>query len=135
MNMVSGFMRQGSCNMFTLCSSTTGSSLSFRSLTHGLYPSKHCRSLIHGMYFSECHVTGQVIGVPHDKYGEEVCAWVRMQPGCNATAKELTVWCERRLAAFKVPKTWKLVDTYPMTASGKVQKYIMRQQHIADTNA
>ena len=78
------------------------------------------------------HVAGQVIGVPHDKYGEEVCAWVRIQPGCNATAKELTVWCKKRLAAFKVPRTWKFVDTYPMTASGKVQKYIMRQQHMGD---
>ena len=77
MNMVSGFIRQGSCNTLTLCSSTIGSCFSFRSLTHGMYPSGYCRGLIHGMYFSACHVTGQVIGVPHDNMVR------RSVPGCG----------------------------------------------------
>lgn len=46
------------------------------------------------LQIGECHVTGQVMGLTHDKYGEEVCAWVRVHPGYDATAKELTVWCE-----------------------------------------
>lgn len=75
-----------------------------------------------------------MIGIPHDKYGEEVCAWVRIHPGCDATAEQLTLWCKQRLAAFKLPRIWKFVDTYPMTASGKVQKYLMRQQHVKDSN-
>lgn len=74
----------------------------------------------------------QVIGVPDDKYGEAVCAWVRKHPSSSATSDKLEKWCEGRLAAFKVPRQWKYVDSYPMTASGKVQKYLMRQQHIAE---
>ena len=72
----------------------------------------------------------QVIGIPDKKYGEEVCAWVRLQPNSAATAEDLEAWCEGRLAAFKMPHCWKFVDSFPVTASGKVQKYLMRKQHL-----
>ena len=75
----------------------------------------------------------QVIGIPDAKYGEEVCAWVRIQSNKVATADELEAWCEGRLAAYKIPHYWKFVDSYPMTASGKVQKYLMRQQQLQQT--
>src|SRR5439155_14583345 len=56
----------------------------------------------------------QVIGVPSRKYGEEVMAWVRPRPGASPTEPELTAYCRARLAAFKVPRYWRLVEAFPM---------------------
>jgi fatty-acyl-CoA synthase len=69
----------------------------------------------------------QVIGVPSARYGEEVMAWVRLKAGRSATAEELTGFCRAGLAAFKVPRFWKFVDTFPLTVTGKVQKHVMRE--------
>ena len=74
----------------------------------------------------------QVVGVPHAKYGEELCAWVQLHEESVTTAQELQQWCRATLAAFKVPRYWKMVDAYPMTASGKVQKYVMRESGLCD---
>jgi fatty-acyl-CoA synthase len=68
----------------------------------------------------------QVIGVPSERYGEEVMAWVRLKGGQSATADELTGYCRAGLAAFKVPRYWKFVDAFPLTVTGKVQKHVMR---------
>lgn len=73
-----------------------------------------------------------MIGIPHDKYGEEVCAWMRLNPKTPTTSEELQQRCEGKLAAFKVPRKWRFVDSYPMTVTGKVQKYLMRLQHIEE---
>lgn len=73
----------------------------------------------------------QVIGVPDGTYGEEVCAWVRLHPKCEASAQELQQWCKENVAAFKIPRYWQFVDSYPLTASGKVQKYLMRQSNLS----
>lgn len=69
----------------------------------------------------------QVIGVPSARYGEEVMAWVRVKPGGCATAEELTAYCDGRIAGFKVPRYWKFVDAFPLTVTGKVQKFRMRE--------
>jgi len=69
----------------------------------------------------------QVIGVPSDRYGEEVMAWVRPKPSASVDAKELTAFCRGAIATFKIPRYWKIVDTFPMTVTGKVQKYQMRK--------
>ena len=74
----------------------------------------------------------QVIGVPDGTYGEEVCAWVRLHPKCEVTAQELQQWCKENIAAFKIPRYWQFVDSYPLTASGKVQKYLMRQSNLSN---
>ena len=74
----------------------------------------------------------QVIGVPDVRYGEEVMAWVRLRTGESATADELRDFCRGRIATFKIPRYWKLVDAFPMTVTGKVQKYLMREQAIAE---
>lgn len=74
----------------------------------------------------------QVIGVPDEKYGEELCAWVQLYEESVTAAQELQQWCRDTLSAFKVPRYWKIVDAYPMTASGKVQKYVMRQSGLHD---
>ncbi|WP_225414333.1 AMP-binding protein [Stigmatella hybrida] len=74
----------------------------------------------------------QVIGVPSEKYGEEVMAWVRAKPGVTLTEAELEAFCKGRIATFKIPRYWKFVDAFPMTVTGKVQKFRMREQSVAE---
>jgi fatty-acyl-CoA synthase len=74
----------------------------------------------------------QVIGVPDAKYGEELMAWVRLRPGARATAEELRAFCAGRIATYKIPRYWKFVDEFPMTVTGKVQKYKMRELAIRE---
>jgi len=69
----------------------------------------------------------QVVGVPSRKYGEEVMAWVKPRAGTNLSADELNKFCCGRIAGFKVPRYWKVVDAFPLTVTGKVQKYRMRE--------
>jgi len=69
----------------------------------------------------------QVIGVPDPKWGEEVMAWVKLRSGLQATAEELRQYCEGRIARFKVPRYWRFTDSFPMTVTGKIQKYKMRE--------
>ena len=70
----------------------------------------------------------QVIGVPDERYGEEVCAWVVVRAGTETTAEALREYCRGRIAHYKVPRYVRLVDSFPMTVTGKVQKYVMRQE-------
>ncbi|MBU8894201.1 AMP-binding protein [Corallococcus sp. M34] len=69
----------------------------------------------------------QVIGVPSAKYGEEVMAWVRPRPGVSLTEASLREYCTGRIATFKIPRYWKFVESFPMTVTGKVQKFRMRE--------
>jgi fatty-acyl-CoA synthase len=77
-------------------------------------------------------VDAQVIGVPSERYGEEVMAWVRARPGSALTAEALTQFCRGRIATFKIPAYWRFVDSFPMTVTGKIQKYRMRELAIAE---
>ncbi|MGH6989044.1 MAG: AMP-binding protein [Stellaceae bacterium] len=72
----------------------------------------------------------QVIGVPDPKYGEELCAWVKLKPGETATAEEIQAFCQNQIAHYKIPRHIRFVDAFPMTVTGKVQKFIMRQEMI-----
>ena len=72
-----------------------------------------------------------VYGVADDFFGEAVAAAVRLKPSCAATGDDLIVWCAAALAKFKVPKHVRFVTEFPMTASGKIQKYKLREQHEA----
>jgi fatty-acyl-CoA synthase len=74
----------------------------------------------------------EVIGVPSERYGEEVMAWVRLREGASLTAADLDAACRGRIAGFKIPRYWKFVDAFPMTVSGKVQKFRMREIAIAE---
>ena len=74
----------------------------------------------------------QVIGVPSERYGEEVMAWVRLKPGHALTPDDLHAHCHGRIAHFKIPRHWKLVDEFPMTVTGKVQKFLMRELAIEE---
>jgi fatty-acyl-CoA synthase len=74
----------------------------------------------------------QVVGVPDAKYGEELMAWVILKEGQSATPEEMTEYCRGQIATFKIPRYWKFVDQFPMTVTGKVQKYMMRQTAITE---
>jgi fatty-acyl-CoA synthase len=70
----------------------------------------------------------QVIGVPDQKYGEEICAWVVPKPGVTLTLDEVRAFCEGRIAHYKIPRYLKVVEGFPLTVTGKVQKYVMREE-------
>jgi fatty-acyl-CoA synthase len=69
----------------------------------------------------------QVIGVPDERYGEELCAWVRLREGAVLDADGVREFCRGRLAHFKIPRYVMVVDEFPMTVTGKVQKFKMRE--------
>ena len=72
----------------------------------------------------------QVIGVPDDKYGEQVCAWVKLSDGHSLAEDELRAFCRENITHFKVPRYFEFVDDFPMTVTGKIQKFKMREQMI-----
>jgi fatty-acyl-CoA synthase len=74
----------------------------------------------------------QVVGVPDERYGEELCAWVRLREGQAVTGDELREWCRGRIATFKIPRYWMFVDEFPMTVTGKVQKFKMREVSVGE---
>jgi fatty-acyl-CoA synthase len=74
----------------------------------------------------------QVIGVPDARYGEELCAWVCLRDGESATAEEIRGFCQGQIAHYKVPRYVKFVDGFPMTVTGKIQKFLMRQHMIEE---
>jgi fatty-acyl-CoA synthase len=69
-----------------------------------------------------------VVGVPSARYGEEVMAWIRPHEGVSLTEEELVAACRGRIATIKIPRFWRFVDAFPMTVTGKVQKYRLREQ-------
>jgi fatty-acyl-CoA synthase len=72
----------------------------------------------------------QVIGVPDERYGEELMAWVVLRPGASLTAEEVREFCRGQIARYKIPRYVKFVDSFPMTVTGKVQKFKMRELAI-----
>jgi fatty-acyl-CoA synthase len=73
----------------------------------------------------------QCVGVPDAKYGEELCACIILRPGMQSSAEELRNFCRGQIAHYKVPRYVKFVDSFPMTVTGKVQKFLLRQQMAA----
>jgi len=69
-----------------------------------------------------------VVGVPDEHWGEQPAAFIRRAPGLEATQEELADYCRARLAAHKAPRHWVFTDAFPLTASGKVQKFVLREQ-------
>ncbi len=70
----------------------------------------------------------QVVGVPDDKYGEEVMAFIRLKEGVEAEPEEIRSYCMGKISRYKIPKYITFCNEYPMTASGKIQKYKLREQ-------
>ena len=74
----------------------------------------------------------QVIGVPDPKYGEELMAWVKLRPGAVLTGEDIRAYCRGKIATYKIPRYYKFVDAFPMTVSGKIQKFKMRETAIQE---
>jgi fatty-acyl-CoA synthase len=74
----------------------------------------------------------QVSGVPDKKYGEEVCAWIRLRPGHIVTEDEIRDFCRGQIATFKIPRHIRFVTEFPMTVTGKIQKFRMREQMLSE---
>ena len=72
----------------------------------------------------------QVIGVPDQKYGEEICAWIKLREGQTATPEEIREFCKGQIAHYKIPRYVEFVSDFPMTITGKIQKFVMREQTI-----
>ena len=72
----------------------------------------------------------QVIGVPDPRYGEEICAWIKLHDGKTATAEEIREFCKGEIAHYKIPRYIEFVPEFPMTITGKIQKFVMREQTI-----
>jgi len=96
-----------------------------------IYP----RELEEFFYTHPAVADAQVIGIPCSKYGEEVVAWIKLHPGHVASAEELQVWCKARIAHFKVPRHYRFVEEFPMTVTGKVQKFRMREISVEELSA
>ncbi len=74
----------------------------------------------------------QVIGVPSERYGEEIMAWVRLRAGAALDADAARAFCAGTIATFKIPRYWKFVDAFPMTVTGKIQKFRMREMAVEE---
>ena len=74
----------------------------------------------------------QVIGVPDARYGEEVMAWIQLRHGAASTEDNIKDFCRGTIAHYKVPRYIKFTDTFPMTITGKIQKFKMREQSIEE---
>jgi fatty-acyl-CoA synthase len=74
----------------------------------------------------------QVIGVPDARYGEEIMAWVQLKAGATCTDEEIRAFCQGKIAHYKIPRYVKFVEGFPMTVTGKIQKFLMRQQSIEE---
>ncbi len=74
----------------------------------------------------------QVIGVPDRKMGEEICVWIQLREGESATEEEIQAWCKGRIAYYKIPRYVKFVTEFPMTVTGKIQKFKMRENSIKE---
>ena len=74
----------------------------------------------------------QVIGLPDVRYGEEVMAWIHLRDGADTTDEDIKEFCRASIAHFKVPRYIKFTDSFPMTITGKIQKFKMREQSIEE---
>jgi fatty-acyl-CoA synthase len=77
----------------------------------------------------------QVFGVPDARFGEELCAWIQVRDGATLTEPELREYCQGQIAHYKIPRYIRFVEDYPMTVTGKVQKFAMRRRMMEELGA
>jgi fatty-acyl-CoA synthase len=82
------------------------------------------------LYTHPAILEAQVFGIPHEKYGEEVCAWIQLQEGAELTEEELKDFCRDRITHFKIPSQVRFVSEFPMTVTGKIQKFRIREEVV-----
>ncbi|HRI22419.1 MAG TPA: AMP-binding protein, partial [Panacibacter sp.] len=88
-----------------------------------IYP----REIEEFLYTHEAIADVQVIGVPSEKYGEEVMAWIKLKSDYAVTESDLLNFCSKQIAQYKIPRYWQFVDGFPMTVTGKIRKIEMRE--------
>jgi fatty-acyl-CoA synthase len=93
-----------------------------------IYP----REIEESLYTHAAIADVQVFGVPDERYGEAVCAWVVLKDGAELDEEELRSFCAGSIARFKIPRYVRFVDSFPLTVTGKVQKFRMREVEIAE---
>ncbi len=93
-----------------------------------IYP----REIEEFLYRHPAVAEAQVFGVPDERYGEELCAWVVLKSGANATADELRDFFKGQIAHYKLPKYVRIVESLPMTVTGKAQKFVMREMMVKE---
>ncbi len=93
-----------------------------------LYP----REIEEFLYTHDDIMEVAVFGVPDDKFGEELCAWIQRRPGANLTEDAVRAFCDGQISHFKVPRYIRFVDEFPMTVTGKIQKFHMRDAMIQE---
>jgi fatty-acyl-CoA synthase len=93
-----------------------------------IYP----REIEEFLYTHPSIVDAQVLGVPDLKYGEEVMAWVKLQAGETLTVEDVQAFCRGKIAHHKIPRYVKFVEAFPMTVTGKIQKFVMREQSVRE---
>ena len=74
----------------------------------------------------------QVIGVPDPRFGEELCAWIRLKENETATVEEIQAYCRGQIASFKIPRYLRFTSEFPMTVTGKIRKVEMREISIRE---
>ena len=72
----------------------------------------------------------QVFGVPDPKMGEEVCAWIQLEEGCSLSEEDVKAFCKGQITHFKIPKHVRFVEDFPMTVTGKIQKFKMSEMMV-----
>ena len=72
----------------------------------------------------------QVFGIPDVRYGEQICAWIKTQDATSMTPDEVKTYCREQIAHFKIPHHISFVDEFPMTVTGKIQKFVMRERMV-----
>jgi len=77
----------------------------------------------------------QVFGVPDERYGEELCAWIQVRSGKTLSEEDVKTYCQGQIAHYKVPRYIRFVDDFPMTVTGKVQKFVMRERMAEELRA
>lgn len=77
----------------------------------------------------------QVFGIPDDRFGEEVCAWIRPHEGVELSEEEIKAYCRGTLAHYKIPRYIRFVDEFPMTVTGKIQKFVMRDSMVEELSS
>ena len=74
----------------------------------------------------------QVVGVPDERFGEELCAWIRLREGASADEDAIRAFCQGQIAHYKIPRYVRFVEAFPMTVTGKVQKYLIRERMVEE---
>ncbi|MED1749149.1 AMP-binding protein [Bacillus zhangzhouensis] len=82
------------------------------------------------LYTHPAILDAQVVGIPDETYGEEAAAFIRLKQGSTVTIETLTSYCQSQMARYKIPKYFFITDEYPMTASGKIQKFRLKKQAL-----